>query len=669
MATGGLYGSTATATVVNASTETVGLYGNTTNFGGTYFEWFVFQQAATAPSTPTGGTWNFNTNVGTPPSGWSNSIPALPTQPVWVSIAFVNSKTPNTIVWSVPGVLGSQGPSGTLAVGTTTTGAAGTSASVTNSGTSTAAVFNFTIPRGDKGNPGDAATITAGTTTTGAAGSSASVTNSGTTSAAVFNFTIPKGDQGNPGDAATIAVGTTTTGAAGTSAIVTNSGTSSAATFNFTIPRGNTGNPATVTTGTTTTGAAGTSASVTNSGTTTDAVFNFTIPRGDKGDAATIAVGTTTTGAAGTSASVTNSGTSSAATFNFTIPQGAKGDTGAGVPVGGTTGQALVKNSATNYDTTWGNVVSAITSSDGSISIVPTGTSIDLAVSAASPASTLLVQVRNTTGATLTKGTVVYISGATGQIPTVSKALATSDATSAQTQGLITADIANNSNGYVTIIGLVTDIDTSAYSDGQQLYLSTTTAGTMTGTKVYAPGHLVYVGVVTYAHPVHGKIQVKVQNGYELDELHNVSAQTPSNLQTIIYNSTTSLWESNFIANGSLANSSLTVGSTAISLGGTASSLAGLSSVTVTADPTLALQLATKQYVDAVGVYTAGTGLSLTTKQFSIDSTVVTLTGTQTLTNKTLTGAAMNGTIGATTPSTGVFTSVTATSGISGGTF
>jgi len=202
--------------------------------------------------------------------------------------------------------------------------------------------------------------------------------------------------------------------------------------------------------------------------------------------------------------------------------------------------------------------LASVTSSDGSITVNQVGTAVDLAVSAASPASTLLLQVRNNSGATLTKGTVVYINGAVGQLPTVAKALATSDATSAQTQGLITSDISNNSNGYVTIVGLVTDIDTSAYSDGQQLYLSGTTAGAMTATKPYAPIHLVYVGVVIHAHPTQGKIQVKVQNGYELDELHDVAAQSPVNGQTIVYNSSTNLWENNTVSltagvNGTLA--------------------------------------------------------------------------------------------------------------------
>jgi hypothetical protein len=216
----------------------------------------------------------------------------------------------------------------------------------------------------------------------------------------------------------------------------------------------------------------------------------------------------------------------------------------------GTTGK-LIKDGSINsatfataaQGTLAGTAVQTVASADGSIVVTTTGTAIDLAVSQASPASVLVEQVRNTTGATLTKGTAVYISGTVGQIPTVSKALATSDATSAQTLGLMTSDLANNSNGYVTLVGIVTNINTSAYTDGAQLYLSPTTAGTLTATKPYAPDHLVYVALVAHAHPTQGKLIVKVQNGYEMDELHNVSAQSPSNGQTLVYNTTTSLWE------------------------------------------------------------------------------------------------------------------------------
>ena len=217
-----------------------------------------------------------------------------------------------------------------------------------------------------------------------------------------------------------------------------------------------------------------------------------------------------------------------------------------------------------------------ITSTDGSVTVSTVNSNVDLSVAVAASTTNVICQVRNSTGSTLTKGTAVYISGATGQIPTVSKALATGDSTSAQTLGLINADLANNSNGYVTIIGLITEIDTSAYTDGQQLYLSGSTAGTLTATKTYAPTHLVYVAVVEYAHAIHGKLFVKVQNGYELDEIHNVSAQSPSNGQTIIYNASTSLWEKAYITAGT--GISVTNGAGSITVANT-----GVTSVTATA--------------------------------------------------------------------------------------
>ena len=160
-----------------------------------------------------------------------------------------------------------------------------------------------------------------------------------------------------------------------------------------------------------------------------------------------------------------------------------------------------------------------------------------------SQAQNLITEVYNSTGATLTKGTVVYINGGQGNLPTVTKAIATGDSTSAQTFGIVQADITNNNNGFVVIAGKLSDIDTQAYTAGTQLYLSSTTAGAYTSTKQYAPAHLVYVGIIVRSHPTQGVIEVKIQNGYELDELHNVSAQTPTNNDGLFYESSTSLWK------------------------------------------------------------------------------------------------------------------------------
>jgi len=138
-------------------------------------------------------------------------------------------------------------------------------------------------------------------------------------------------------------------------------------------------------------------------------------------------------------------------------------------------------------------LVTSVASADSSITVTTTGTAVDLATYS-SPR--LIAQVRNETGTTLAKGTVVYISGASGNKATVSKAIATSDSTSAQTFGVIQADIANNNNGYAILAGNIDGLDTSAFAAGTQLYLSSTTAGGYTRPQQYAPHHLVYVCVV-----------------------------------------------------------------------------------------------------------------------------------------------------------------------------
>jgi hypothetical protein len=276
---------------------------------------------------------------------------------------------------------------------------------------------------------------------------------------------------------------------------------------------------------------------------------NFTIAAagaGGGGTVTSVAASGGTTGLTFTGSPITTSGT---LTLGGTLDLD-NGGTGATTAAGARTALGLgtaATTDATAYATAAqgtkaDTAVQTIASTDGSVTITGT-TAIDLSVAVAGSTSNVLLPVRNTTGATLTKGTAVYISGATGQLSTVSKAIASSDPTSAQTLGLITANLANNSNGNVTLIGTITNIDTSAYTDGQQLYLSPTTAGTLTATKPHAPQHLVYMAVVEHAHPSQGKLFVKVQNGYEMDELHNVSAQSPANNDGLFYNTTTSLWE------------------------------------------------------------------------------------------------------------------------------
>lgn len=207
---------------------------------------------------------------------------------------------------------GADGTSATVAVGTTTTLPAGSSATVTNTGTSSEAVFNFGIPKGDKGDKGDAG---AGLVITGSVATYADLPTNLTPADAGKAYFVeadgklyvwsgtqfpadgegsqfegpqgPAGQDGADGQAATIAVGTTTTLSPGASATVTNSGTSSAAVFNFGIPKGETG--ATGATGPANTLSIGTvqggdTAAATITGTAPNQTLNLTLPKGDKGD-------------------------------------------------------------------------------------------------------------------------------------------------------------------------------------------------------------------------------------------------------------------------------------------------------------------------------------------------------------------------------------------------
>ena len=116
------------------------------------------------------------------------------------------------------------------------------------------------------------------------------------------------------------------------------------------------------------------------------------------------------------------------------------------------------------------------------------------------------VNARNNTGVTLSNGDVVYITGSVGQKPTIALADATTFS-SAHVLGIVTADILNNANGYVTTFGLVNDVDTSAYTDGDELYLSTT-AGQLTATAPSAPNKAVHVCTVINANPSNGQLLV-----------------------------------------------------------------------------------------------------------------------------------------------------------------
>ncbi len=252
-------------------------------------------------STIDWSTGQYHIKVETDPSGGNNYTITGTSQLLSVPYALYaeQSGTPGT-----PGPAGPQGQAATVTVGATITGPSGSNAAVTNSGTSTAAIFDFVIPAGATGPQGP-------TGPTGPQGAN--------------------GNTGPQGTAATLSVGVTTTGLPGSNAIVTNSGNSSVAIFDFMIPAGATGPAGPIgpigLTGAT--GAPGAQGPIGLTGATGQAGSS-----GSPGTAATIVVGTTTTGAPGSNALVTNIGNSNAAILEFLIPVGAQGPTGATGPQG-----------------------------------------------------------------------------------------------------------------------------------------------------------------------------------------------------------------------------------------------------------------------------------------------------------------------------------------------
>lgn len=277
---------------------------------------------------------------------------------------------------------GEPGRAATITIGSVTSG---DEASVENVGTSTDAVFNFVLPKGDKGDQGDQGPAGADGTqgpkgdpgadgADGEDGFSPTIVENAQNDDDVYrldittknsSFTTPnlKGgsSSGGSGTAATITVGSVTSG---DEASVTNSGTSTNAVFDFVLPKGDKGDPgqdgadgaaATITVGSVT---SGDEAQVTNSGTETAAVFDIVLPKGDKGDqgdqgpagadgadgaAATIQIGQVTTIGPEEQASVTNVGTDTNAILNFSIPRGERGATGSGGE-GGTSDYEALEN-------------------------------------------------------------------------------------------------------------------------------------------------------------------------------------------------------------------------------------------------------------------------------------------------------------------------------------
>lgn len=179
--------------------------------------------------------------------------------------------------------------------------------------------------------------------------------------------------------------------------------------------------------------------------------------------------------------------------------------------------------------------------------------------------------VKNDEATPLVDGEVVYITGASGANLLVKRALADSDITSASTIGVVTEAIAVNGQGFITTFGSVRGLNTNAFNEGDALYLSTTVAGAITNVKPVAPERLVLVGYCAKKAGGNGEIFVKVDNGYEIDELRNVLITNPVAAGSLlIFDATVGVWKNANLTAGTNvaitnADGSITIGTSGAS--------------------------------------------------------------------------------------------------------
>ncbi len=165
-----------------------------------------------------------------------------------------------------------------------------------------------------------------------------------------------------------------------------------------------------------------------------------------------------------------------------------------------------------------------------------------------------VITVKNATGNTITKGTVVYINGAQGQMPTVALADADTEATSSKTFGFAAEQILNDGEGFVVTEGVLRGVNTASFTEGGAIWLSST-AGQYTQTIPAEPAHSVFLGYAVKAHASAGEVIVKIQNGYELTELHGVVIEeTLADNEVLAYDSTSGLWKNQTAEEAGVAN-------------------------------------------------------------------------------------------------------------------
>jgi hypothetical protein len=161
------------------------------------------------------------------------------------------------------------------------------------------------------------------------------------------------------------------------------------------------------------------------------------------------------------------------------------------------------------------------------------------------------VRVYNATDSTITKGTAVYVNGASFNRPTIGKAIADGSIRISQSVGVVFDDIPGTTEGFVLTGGLLQNFDTRNYSIGQQIYISPTTAGNLSNTEPSYPNYSVPIGYALNS-ALSGQIYITAQ----------ISTLTLPNTNIYISNGTSAFVSNNFTFD--YANSVLKIGNTTV---------------------------------------------------------------------------------------------------------
>ena len=174
----------------------------------------------------------------------------------------------------------------------------------------------------------------------------------------------------------------------------------------------------------------------------------------------------------------------------------------------------------------------------------------------------MYLYARNNLGFQITNGQLVYVIGAMGNRPMVALAKADAESTSAGTIGMATHDCDDNSICFFTTEGLVRDLDTSLFTANDSIFLSPDIAGGFTNVEPEAPNHSVRLGHVLRSNANDGIIHLRIMNGDELNELHDVHYPTSTvNGNILVWNDSMSRWENGNVINNNLnVTQNLTIG-------------------------------------------------------------------------------------------------------------